>query len=202
MQGLIFIPDISGYSKFVKNIDINLGASIIHDLLSEIIENNPLDLQLSEIEGDAILYYKEGVPVPVKEIFAAYEQIKSAFDKKFQHLKALYHLEDNLSIKVIVHYGELTVYNIKGFKSLYGQAVVESHRLLKNGSVSTNYVLITEDYLKAVEQTSETTYSLPVANTSYSSRQFVDFREIEYYCFESFPALSVIPSAVQALAFN
>lgn len=202
MQGLIFIPDISGYSKFVKNIDINLGASIIHDLLSEIIENNTLDLQLSEIEGDAILYYKEGVPLPVKEIFAAYEQIKSAFDKKFQHLKTLYHLEDNLSIKVIVHYGELTVYNIKGFKSLYGQAVVESHRLLKNGSVSTNYVLITEDYLKAVEQTSETTYSLPVANTSYSSRQFVDLREIEYYCFESFPAMSVIPSAVQALAFS
>jgi hypothetical protein len=201
MQGLIFIPDISGYTRFVKNIDINLGASIIQDLLNEIIENNPLDLQLSEIEGDAILYYKEGEPVPVKEIFAAYEQIKTAFDKKFQHLKSLYHLGDNLSIKVIVHYGELTVYNIKGFKSLYGQAVVESHRLLKNGSASTNYVLITEDYLKALEQTSETTYSLPITNTSYSSKQFVDLREIEYYCFEGFPTLSIVPPAAQVLSF-
>jgi len=58
MQGLIFIPDISGFTNFVKNIDIDLGVSITSDLLNGIIDNNPLDLDISEIEGDAVLYYR------------------------------------------------------------------------------------------------------------------------------------------------
>ena len=81
MKGTIFIPDMNGFTNFVNNININLGVSIIQDLLNEIIVNNPLQLELSEIEGDAILYYKEGDPICLNEIFAAFKKISEAFDE-------------------------------------------------------------------------------------------------------------------------
>ena len=55
MKGLIFIPDISGFTNFVKKIDDELGWKITRELLIEIIESNPLYLEISEIEGDAVL---------------------------------------------------------------------------------------------------------------------------------------------------
>ena len=153
MKGTIFIPDMNGFTNFVNNINIDLGVSIIQDLLNEIIVNNPLQLELSEIEGDAILYYKEGDPICLNEIFGAFKKISEAFDNKYCLLKSKHNLDMDLSLKYIVHYGDINVYRINGFKQLYGEAVIESHRLLKNGANSSNYILITEDYLTALHAT-------------------------------------------------
>lgn len=64
MQGLIFIPDITGFTNFVRKIDIDLGVSITRDLLNEIIDNNDMELELSEIEGDALLFLKKEIRSP------------------------------------------------------------------------------------------------------------------------------------------
>jgi hypothetical protein len=151
MKALIFIPDISGFTNFVKNIDIDLGVSITSDLLNEIIDSNPLDIEISEIEGDAILFYKIGKPLSLESVFAAFKSMYDAFTSKYKSLKALHNIEAELSLKFIVHYGDINVYDIKGFKKLYGKTVIESHCLLKNGNGQSNYVLITEDYLQALE---------------------------------------------------
>ncbi|QMW05014.1 DUF2652 domain-containing protein [Spirosoma foliorum] len=63
-KGTILIVDISGYSQFVKQANNITGASVIASLLGSIIRNNTLDFQLSEIEGDAILFYKYGATQP------------------------------------------------------------------------------------------------------------------------------------------
>lgn len=55
---LIFIPDISGFSKFVNETDVIHSQHIIEELLEILIDANEMNLQLSEIEGDAILFYK------------------------------------------------------------------------------------------------------------------------------------------------
>jgi hypothetical protein len=152
MEGLIFIPDISGFTNFVKSIDIDLGVSITRDLLNEIIDNNPLDLELSEIEGDAVLFYKIGKPIPVQQILNCFNNMYEAFDTRFQQWKLSYNVDADLSLKLIVHYGNIIVYDIKGFTKLYGEAVIDSHTLLKNGSSAPDYILITEDYMKALHQ--------------------------------------------------
>ena len=113
-----------------------------------------MDIQLSEIEGDAILYYKIGEPISfLSDMFAGFKKISEAFDVKYNSLKAQYNIEAPLCLKFIVHYGTIKVYDILGFKSLYGETVIESHRLLKNGSGLSNYVLITDDYFSALNQT-------------------------------------------------
>jgi hypothetical protein len=183
MQGLILIPDISGFTHFVKGINLELGVSITHELLSEIIDNNPLDLELSEIEGDAILFFKVGRPVPMSEIFAGIKKMYEAFDRKYHALKMLHGLQSDLSLKFILHYGHMDVYHLKGFKKLYGQTIIESHRLLKNASPSPSYLLITEDYITALDNP-RIDYFPGKGNFPFRFSEFFSgLREIGYYFF-------------------
>ncbi|HKH62865.1 MAG TPA: DUF2652 domain-containing protein, partial [Flavitalea sp.] len=66
-SGLIFIPDISGFTSFVNNTEIEHSRFIIEELLETIINSNQLGLNISEIEGDAVLFYKFGDPPKVQE---------------------------------------------------------------------------------------------------------------------------------------
>ena len=187
MKGLIFIPDISGFTNFVKNIDMNLGASITSDLLNSIIDNNPLNMDLSEIEGDAILFYKLGKPFPLEEVVSGFKNMHEAFDKSFKKLKLQYKIEADLSLKLIVHYGD-----IKGFKKLYGETVIESHNLLKNGKGITDYILVTEDYVKALNQNIS---DLLVAETEYpssKSESYSGVKKIAYYFFSTVKKASIL----------
>jgi hypothetical protein len=192
MQGLIFIPDISGFTNFVKNIDINLGVSITSDLLNGIIDNNPLDLNLSEIEGDAVLYYKIGKPIPLQQVFDGFQYMYQAFDEKYQRWKLLYNIEADLSLKLIVHYGNIIVYDIKGFKKVYGETVIESHRLLKNGIGASEYMLITEDYVKALQQNISDVLVHDFEYNAYTSQLYTGVKKIAYYFFSTIKKASKI----------
>ena len=188
MQGLIFIPDISGFTNFVNSVNIDLGVSVTKDLLNEIINSNPLDVELSEIEGDAILYYKEGQPIPMDKIFEGYKSISTAFDSKFSSLKMLYNIEAPLSLKFILHYGNLNEYDINGFKHLYGETVIEAHRLLKNGCGRSTYILVTNDYLNALQQTTPDNL-LDNKEFSYFCSDFsTGLRKVNYYFFSYLPS--------------
>jgi hypothetical protein len=196
MKGLIFIPDISGFTNFVKNIDIDLGVSITSDLLNEIIDNNPLDLDISEIEGDAVLYYKIGKPIPLQQVFNGFQRMYEAFDKKYKRWKLLYNLEADLSLKLIVHYGDIIVYDLKGFKKLYGETVIESHRLLKNGSDASEYMLITEDYVKALQQNISDMFVQGFELNAYTSRPYSGVKKIAYYFFSTIKKASRISKCI------
>jgi hypothetical protein len=194
MKGLIFIPDISGFTNFVKSIDIDLGVSITSDLLNEIIDNNPLDLNLSEIEGDAVLFYKIGKPIPLKQILSGFNNMHEAFDNKYQQWKIQYNIQADLSLKLIVHYGDIIVYDIKGFKKLYGETVIESHNLLKTGSNTTDYILVTEDYMKALHQNISDALLLGEGADLNKSQLHTGFKRIAYYFFSTVKKASFISS--------
>ena len=149
MKGLIIIPDITGFTGFVKNIDIELGVSITCELINTIIENNKLGLVVSEIEGDAVLFFKIGECLNTTKVFDGLKTMHDAFNRKLRELSERYNFDANLSLKFIVHYGEISVYDIQGFQKLFGQTVIEAHSLLKNGAGKTNYILLTQDYISS-----------------------------------------------------
>ena len=60
-QALLFIPDISGFTNFVSNTEVNHSKHIIKELLELLIKKNALNLKLAEIEGDALFFYKEKI---------------------------------------------------------------------------------------------------------------------------------------------
>ena len=54
------MPDISGFTQFVSETEVMHSRHIVQELLEILIDSNHLNLQISEIEGDAIFFYKTG----------------------------------------------------------------------------------------------------------------------------------------------
>ena len=81
---LLFIPDISGFTRFVNDTAISHSRHIIAELLETIIDADTLGLTVSEIEGDAILFYREGAVPETADLLAQVEKMYFAFHT---HLK-------------------------------------------------------------------------------------------------------------------
>jgi hypothetical protein len=147
-NGTILIPDISGFTKFVDETEFSVGREIIKELLTEIISSNSLDLHISEIEGDAVLFYAKTIITPI-QIKQQYEIWLKNFQRKKSKLADELGIDIDLSLKLIAHYGRISTYKIGSFEKLYGKTVIEAHRLLKNTVPSNTYVLITENIFKS-----------------------------------------------------
>ena len=150
-RGLIFIPDISGFTRFVNEVEIDHSRHIIQELLEVIINSNKIGLEVSEIEGDAILFYKYGDSPDLKEVYDQVEKMFCEFHKqlhtydhrKFCQCKACLGAVD-LTLKIITHYGEFTGYNVKNFNKLIGKDIIVAHQLLKNDIDQHEYWLVTD----------------------------------------------------------
>ncbi|HTF27293.1 MAG TPA: DUF2652 domain-containing protein [Flavitalea sp.] len=150
--GLLFIPDISGFTKFVTESEINHSRLIIQELLEALINANQIGLEISEIEGDAILFYKFGKQPELEELYKQVEKMFCVFHKslmtydqrRYCQCRACISAAD-LSLKVITHYGEFASYNVKNFSKLIGKDVIVAHQLLKNNIEQHEYWLVTKN---------------------------------------------------------
>ena len=146
-NGTIIIVDISGFTEFVYKTRLIEGKDILLRLLSCIIEKNKLGLCISEIEGDAVLFYHFGTPPSFKLLLDQFRVMNNYFMRHIKNINSTLDSPLDLSLKMIGHYGPLTQYQIAGFSKLFGRAVLESHLLLKNAVNSNSYVLLTNDFL-------------------------------------------------------
>lgn len=150
---LIFIPDISGYTEFLTTTEIRHSKHIISELLELIIDGNQLDMKVSEIEGDAVLFYRIGGAPKLKELI---NQVKKMFVDFHTQLKIIQRdnvcqcgacrTANNLTLKFVTHYGVLDETVIGNFSKIIGSDVILAHRLLKNKLKTNEYLLLTEDY--------------------------------------------------------
>lgn len=162
-SAFIFIPDISGFTKFVNETEISHSLHIISELLELIINADQLNLTVSEIEGDAILFYRDDVP----EIQDIIEQCQKTFIAFHNHIQR-YDTERicrcgacetafNLSLKFVVHAGSLQKMKIKNHEKLHGSDLILAHRFLKNNISISEYILISDQFnsetlLKALQR--------------------------------------------------
>src|SRR5450432_3169534 len=154
-KGLLFIPDISGFTRFVNQTDIEHSRLIIQELLEVLINANQIGLEISEVEGDAILFYKFGECPQLEELYKQVEKMFCEFHKsliaydhrRFCQCTACVSAID-LTLKVITHYGEFTGYNVKNFNKLIGKDIIVAHQLLKNDIEQHEYWLVTKSLLQ------------------------------------------------------
>ncbi|SEA67367.1 Protein of unknown function [Flavobacterium gillisiae] len=150
-EALYFMPDISGFSNFVNDTEIEHSIHIIAELLELLLDNNPLELQLVEIEGDALFMFSTKIP-SYKELM---QQTETMLEEFHRHTKE-YDTKRictcgsckttiDLDLKFLVHYGELTMIKVKNIIKPYGREVIQIHRLLKNQIPVQEYVLFTEN---------------------------------------------------------
>ena len=183
-KSLLFLPDISGYTKFIQTTEVEHSQHVISELLEILIAANTENLHLAEIEGDALFFYKDG-EIPSQERLLA--QIETMFTAFHSHLKLLEEhricpcnacaTAPNLELKIIAHAGELQHIEVQGNRKPFGQQVIEAHRLLKNSVDSSNYVLISSAL--ALEIQLSKYYSSKIFRFRKSSDTY-DNAEVEY----------------------
>jgi len=153
--GLIFIPDISGFTRFVNETEIEHSRLVIQELLEALINANQIGLEISEIEGDAILFYKFGGSPDLKELYDQVEKMFRAFHRCLNAYEARRFCQctacksaASLTLKIISHYGEFTSYQVRDFKKLIGKDIIIAHQLLKNDIDQHEYWLVTKNLIQ------------------------------------------------------
>lgn len=149
---LLLIPDISGFTQFVNQVEMSHGQSIIQELLETLIDSNITGLQISEVEGDAILFYRLGNELPpemiaaqCKKMFISFhQQIKKYEDARICDCGACVKAT-KLTLKIVIHQGTVSFFNLRGNDKLYGPDVIVAHRLLKNNIPEHEYMLATNN---------------------------------------------------------
>lgn len=175
-DGIILITDFSGFTEFVFNTKIYTGEFIVKELLSALIRANDGFFYISEIEGDAILFYKYRKHPRYRETVAVLERMQEAFDQKIAELNETLNTKIEMTLKFIIHYGQFSTYNIKRFKKLYGQAIVETHQLLKNQHAQRSaYILFSNSFLEAVE---DRQYSLSQVKTAVPEVGMIYYQDV------------------------
>ncbi len=180
-SSLLFLPDISGFTEFVQNTEVEHSQHVISELLEVLIEANTEQLLLAEIEGDALFFYKENEIPSLEKLLAQVEHMFSAF---YSHLKLLEKNRicpcnacssaPNLQLKIIAHCGELQFINVQKNRKPFGNQVIEVHRLMKNSVNSDNYVLFSKEltnhiHLSDFYQTK--LYNFNKGNNTYDGKQ-------------------------------
>ena len=157
-NSLIFIPDISGFTEFVQSTEVGHSQHVISELLELLIDADILDLELAEVEGDALFFYSENDIPSLEKILSQVETMFTAF---YSHLKLLEKnricpcnacsTAPNLQLKIIIHCGELQFISVQNKRKPFGSQVIEAHRLMKNNVKSNNYVLMTQQLANLIE---------------------------------------------------
>ena len=174
---LLFMPDISGFTQFVNETELIHSQHIVQELLEILIETNDIGLEVQEIEGDAIFFYKLGEKPDLPKLL---QQVEKMFTRFHQHLRQYEHQRIcpcgackatvQLQLKVVAHFGEVTGITVKQHKKLFGKDVILIHRLLKNQLQNKEYVLFTDQLLKqahGVNSKLPAWYSPITANEQY-----------------------------------
>ena len=149
---LICIPDISGFTEFMSETDFDLSSKIIPALLNQIIYTNTIGLKVSEIEGDAVLFYKTGKMPSLQKLIDQCKEFYTEFYKEIGALREKYKknkdadaIPELLGLKIILHYGkEVALTKVGNRIKLFGEDLIVAHRLLKNEIPLNEYLLLTE----------------------------------------------------------
>jgi hypothetical protein len=155
MNAQLYIADISGFSRFVNETEILHGQEIIAEPLESIIDSNKLEMEIDEIEGDAIVFYSFNTNFQPSLIHDVSSEILKQFKERREIIIQKRICEcgackgvANLTLKFIVHKDEIKKIKVKNFAKLYGRGLIIAHLLLKNEIPSNEYLLFTEDYLE------------------------------------------------------
>lgn len=138
--GLLLITDITGYSKYVHQTELEHAQSSLTDLLHLLIDYTRSPLVLSKLEGDAVFAYasSEGFlqgQTLVEMVESTYLAFRKALELMIRNTTctcaACRNLKD-LDLKFFVHYGSFTIQKLNEYRELLGNDVNLVHRLAKN----------------------------------------------------------------------
>jgi hypothetical protein len=161
--GYLILADISGYTSFVAQTEIEHADMALSFLLETIIEKLSSLLTISKLEGDAVFaYLEESKLQEAQSLLELIDRTYLAFRDKALTLykgatcpcRACQALP-TLDLKFLVHHGNYVIQQVAGIRDLMGTDVNLLHRLAKNSvSESTGwqgYVLFTNPVMERMQ---------------------------------------------------
>jgi uncharacterized protein YndB with AHSA1/START domain len=151
-EGALVLADISGYSAFVAATEVDHSWSILHELLDTVVRSVQGRMDVSQVEGDAILFI---TGMSAGDVIRAIEETFVAFHRRLRDMQAVSTCPCNacanigiLKLKFVVHHGRFSRQRLGSVEQLHGTDVIVAHRLLKNKVPSKEYVLVTDAVLE------------------------------------------------------
>lgn len=161
-QGFLLIADITGYTMFLTQSELEHAQGILDSLLKSVLSDIKAPLALSNLQGDAVLAHLPASKLPQTQYpLDAIERIYCGFADTLQSMQRNTTCSCNacrnlkaLDLKIFLHFGEYATHAIAGRTELQGPEVIRLHRLLKNKVTSSTgikaYALVTERAADAV----------------------------------------------------
>jgi hypothetical protein len=192
-DGYLLIADITGYTAFLRESELEHAKDSLRSLLDLLIENTRPPLVISRLEGDAVISYApEGSFLQgqtlVDLIEGTYVEFRRALDLMVLNTSctclACRNI-GNLDLKFFVHYGTFVLEPLPAYTELIGTDVNLIHRLTKNNVTGDTgyhaYVLYTQAALDHLG-ISELFHELTPHDESYK-----DVGEVKTYLFDMHP---------------
>lgn len=144
-SGTILIADISGYTLFLSQFELEHAQEILSTLLELLITRTRPPLVLSRTAGDAVISYTLGDPNLLGQTFVelledSYVAFRQAIEVMVLNNTCRCAACANvagLDLKFFVHHGQFAIQKLGGHDELVGSDVNLIHRLLKNRIVET-----------------------------------------------------------------
>ena len=138
--GYMLLADISGYTAFLAQTELEHAQEILGDLLDTIQQRIQTLLTVHKIEGDCVFAYRSDAAVLRGEtllelIEATYADFRQRMKSVRRHTTCTCRACQSipmLDLKFMVHFGEFALQRIGGARELAGSDVNLAHRLLKN----------------------------------------------------------------------
>lgn len=159
-EGPLVLADISGYTAFVAETELEHSRAILNELLEMLVRAIARHLRIGQIEGDAIFGVGERMPTrPIdwlEECFVQYHRrLRDIQEVTSCPCRACANV-GSLSLKFVVHFGEYMPQRIGGKETFVGRDVNIAHQLLKNSVPSHEYILATSAFLERMPTTART----------------------------------------------
>jgi uncharacterized protein YndB with AHSA1/START domain len=139
-QGYFLIADITGYTQYLSETELDHAQNILTSLLNLLIEHTRPPLIISRLAGDAVISYGLSDHFLVGQTFAesledTYVSFRRMVELMVRNTTCPCNACRNigsLDLKFFVHYGEFAVKKLDAHDELVGSDVNLLHRLLKN----------------------------------------------------------------------
>ena len=159
--GFLVIADLTGYTAYLSQSELEHAPVIAGDLLETIVGRLEPPYRLTKFEGDAAFLFVEDGRADASLLLDAIEASYVAFRRRLRSIDQATSCDCNscalaprLDLKLFVHHGTYVRSRIVGRDELAGPDVILVHRLLKGataaGARDNGFALFTADAVAAL----------------------------------------------------
>jgi hypothetical protein len=141
--GFLVLADLTGYTSYLSNSEIEHAPTIAGDLLETIVGRLEPPFRLTKFEGDAAFLFVEDDRADPSLLLDALDACYGAFRRRLRSIDLATECDCNscrlapkLDLKLFVHHGSFVRTSIAGRQELAGSDVIVVHRLLKGAGAA------------------------------------------------------------------